>query len=231
MTLYIITNHNIGDFLLVGPSEWRPRYFSNVISDELDRAINITAEDEEKVPYSIEKGIIVRKCEVVYEPFDFATQQHEGPYITYPDEKDKQLGVAIATYKAADKHPTLMVEELKQKVANRRWIKENSFIDVVVGEKTISIDASRSNREALVRKYIAMNDEDCVKWKIRNDQWIEFTKAELQSVIKGVDEYIQKLFDEENVIIESAKAAKNREEFKQLIEMHRLNEPVFRGMN
>ena len=122
--MYVITDHNSGDFVILGPIAWNPRYISSILSDELDEDISVSKEDEARVPFVVHPGVIVRRCESVYEDINPKTQRHEGPVWAY-DTKHPSIQ-ATATWCAADKDIDTVRSELKAQVADIRWSKEHA---------------------------------------------------------------------------------------------------------
>jgi hypothetical protein len=214
--LFVITNHNSGNYVLIGPSEWRPRFFSNIISEEVELEVFITSEDEKKVPYSPVSGIVIRRCEVVHEDLNESTQYHDGPYWEYVKENDEDLGYAIAKFVAKDKHRELILNSIRKHTSKIRRKKEDVCIDVNLGNFTLSINTSRQNRDALIRKYISMDDHSNIKWKLNEDEWCVLSKNEIKNIIVKIEDYIQSIFDEENSIIEESEKCHSVEDLKNI---------------
>jgi hypothetical protein len=229
--MFVITNHKTGDYVLVGPSEWRPRFFSNIISEEVESTVIITSEDEKRVPYSPYEDIVIRRCKTIYEDVNESTQYHEGPFWEYIKEDEGDLGYAIATFTAKDKHKDLIINSIRKHAAKKRWEKENIYIDVNLGNYVLSVNTSRQNREALLRKYIIMDDHTNIKWKLKEDEWCVLSKNDVKNIITKTEDYIQNIFDEENLIVEEAKNCSSVEELKQIFTKYSIDYNPSLGRN
>ena len=64
--MYVITDHNTQNFVILGPIEWKPRYISDILSDELDQDIVITKDDESRVPFDVAPGVTIRDTSNCY---------------------------------------------------------------------------------------------------------------------------------------------------------------------
>ncbi len=194
--MYVITDHNNGNFVILGPIEWKPRYISDILYDELDEEIQVTKEDKERVPYEIAPGIKVRKCQTIFEELNTKIHRHEGPFWEYDDENmDIQ---ATATWKRTDKKLEIVKSEQKTVVAELRWKKENIGIKLTIQETEVWCDTSRDGRDIFLQKYLLMGDEEAIRWKFPQDIWLTLSKSELGYIVQEGALYIQSCFDWES---------------------------------
>lgn len=191
--MYVITDHNTQNFVILGPIEWKPRYISNVLSDELDNNIIVTKDDEARVPYEVSPGVKIRRCTAIYEDINPKIHRHEGPFWTY-DDSNQEIQ-ATATWAKADKNIDMVKAELKAVVADLRWKKENKGVVVNIQNTDIWCDTSRGNRDIFLQKYTLMNETDTINWKFPGDLWLNLSKQELGLIVLSGAQYIQSCFD------------------------------------
>lgn len=221
--MYIITDHRSETpFVITGPSEWRSKYFSFILSEELDENIVITEQDKERVPFFIRDGIAIRECEVVYEEINTAFQVYEGPSISFV-ENGSSIGSAIATYTAVFKDLELLKKEIRDIAAQDRWKNENLLIKIDLGEEQYYVSCSRESRDALTQKYITMDENSTVQWKFKH-RWAAVTKADILDILKKIDEHVQNEFNKEIDLVSLLDAASNVDDIKN-IALQRENTP------
>jgi hypothetical protein len=211
--MYVITDHNNQNFVILGPIAWKPRYISDILSDELDYSIVVTKEDEFRVPFEPAIGVKIRRCDSTYEDINPKTERHDGPYWTYDDSNSSIQ--AIAVWKRADKPIDLVKSELKNHVAAQRWAKESAGISITIQDVEVWCDTSRGNRDIFLQKYALMTDGDSIKWKFPNS-WLTLTKAELGLIVSKGGEYIQSCFDWEAACVERIEACTSLTELAAL---------------
>jgi hypothetical protein len=201
--MYVITDHNTQNFVILGPIEWKPRYISDILSDELDQDIVITREDETRVPFDVVPGVTIRKCISVYEEINTKIHRHEGPFWVYDDGNTEYQ--ATATWEQRDKSLESVKADLKNLVADIRWKKEATGVTLTIQGTEVWCDTSRGNRDIFLQKYTIMPDNTTINWKFQN-AWLELTKAELGTIVTEGSTYIQSCFDWEaaqSVIIDN----------------------------
>jgi len=213
--MYVITDHNSGDFVILGPIEWKPRYISSILSDELDVDIVVTAEDEARVPFVVHPGIVVRRCESVYETINPKIQRHEGPVWTY-DTKHPTVQ-ATATWNASDKDITIVRSELKAQVADIRWQKEHEGITLTLQDTQVWCETARGPRDIFVQKHSLMAEGENINWKFPNNTWINLSKSELGYIVSTSAAHIQSCFDWEAQQAQIIDACNTLEELDALI--------------
>lgn len=191
--MYVITDHNNGNFVILGPIEWKPRYISDVLSDELDQDITVTREDESLVPYEVVPGVKIRKCISEYQDINPKIHRHEGPFWVYDDANTEIQ--AVATWEQRDRDINEVKANLKNEVAFLRWKKEDKGVTLTIQNTTVWCDTSRGNRDIFLQKYTIMPDNTTINWKFPNNIWLELTKAELGYIVSEGANYIQTCFD------------------------------------
>lgn len=191
--MYVITDHNTQNFVILGPIEWRPRFISDILSDEFDEDIIVTKADEQRVPFEIIPGVKARRCETFYEEINSKIHRHDGPFWAYDDENPTVQ--AIASWIKADKPITQVKADLKSIAADMRWQKESKGIVLNIQNTDVWCDTSRGNRDIFLQKYTMMQDNDTINWKFPNDIWLNLTKSDLGLIVASGAAYIQSCFD------------------------------------
>ena len=202
--MYVITDHNNGNFVILGPVDWKPRYISDILSDEFDENITVTKEDALNVPYDIIPGVTARKCISVYENINTKIHRYEGPFWVYDDANEEYQ--AVATWEQRNKDINYVKAELKNLVADLRWAKEAKGVTLTIQGTEVWCDTARVNRDIFLQKYTIMPDNTTINWKFQNSVWLELTKAELGTIVSEGSTYIQSCFDweaEKSVIIDN----------------------------
>jgi hypothetical protein len=190
--LYVITNHNIQNFVVLGPIQWKPRYFSNIVSEEIGEDVTITDADKDRVPFDIVPGVTIRTCDVVHsieENYNGKIHHMQGPIWTYNED-----GTATATWYQENKNIDLVKGELKNIVAANRYEKEVSGFVATVCDKQVFLDTSRERRDAFQSKYLIMSDDETINWKFSNGT-LELSKENVLNIIMLINNHIQEWFD------------------------------------
>lgn len=210
---YVITDHNNQNFVILGPIEWKPNYIANVLTDELQVDITVTKDDQQRVPYEILPGVKVRRCQSTYDDINPKIQGHQGPVWTYDDSSEIQ---ATAHWFSVDLPINQVKSSLKAQLANLRWQKENTGIELLVQNTQVWCDTSRGNRDIFLQTYSIMNDNENIRWKFPNNIWLDLTKNELGYIVSEGAKYIQSCFDWEATQAAIVDACQTLNELDQL---------------
>ena len=216
---YVITNHNEGNFILLGPVPWNARYFSAIISDELDVVVSVTKEDENRIPFELADGVSIKRCYTEHiGELNPKIHKYEGPIWTYFEEPEILEGVeyqAKATYTVAEKNLNIIKDEMKSRVAEERWKRENKGVTVTIQGNDVWCDTSRGNRDIFMQKYILMGENDIIRWKFPS-MWLDLNKTELGTIVALGAGYIQQQFNWESDTVAQINAAENTSQLLQI---------------
>ena len=212
--MYVITDHNNGNFVILGPIEWKPRYISDILFDELDEEVAVTKEDEARVPYEVLPGVKVRRCETTYEEINSKIHTLDGPFWEYDDENEDVH--AVARWIKKDKPLDAVKLEQKAIVADLRWNRENNGVNLTIQDTDVWCDTSRGSRDIFLQKYMLMGETDTARWKFPNDIWLNLSKSELGYIVSEGSQYIQSCFDWESTWAETIDACSTLEELDAL---------------
>jgi hypothetical protein len=212
--MYVVTDHNNQNFVILGPIAWKPRYIGDIISDEIQEDVTVTQADESRVPFEPWPGITIRRCQIVHEPIkNPLIQVHQGPIWTYDDANP--LHQATATWHVTDRDISQVKQTLKTQVAEIRWKKETQGAMVNIQGHDVWCDTSRGNRDVFLQKFMLMGDTDTVRWKFPS-RWLVLSKAELGYIVSLGAAYIQSCFDWENDQYERIDACETLAELAEL---------------
>jgi hypothetical protein len=213
--MYVVTDHNQQNFVILGPISWKPRYISDIISDELQEDVTVTQADESRVPFEPYPGVKIRKCITNYAPIaNSLIQVHQGPFWTYDDLNPEFQ--ATATWVTMPRDIRMVKSELKNKVADIRWKKENLGVTLTIQEVEVWCDTSRGNRDIFLQKFMLMGDTDQINWKFPQT-WLTLTKSELGLIVAQGGEYIQSCFDWEKEQVTIVDACETLEQLAELV--------------
>lgn len=177
--------------VLLGPMSWRQR----MLQDEINQLVD---EGELSVKYEVppvEVGYVnlgdnVEIFPVTMEPpaFDALFQSIAGPFWTFTSNS------ATGSYTVHDGDIASIKGNLKNILAVIRYNKEQTPFAHTVQGQTVTLDASRENRNVFVQKYQFMADTDTVDWKFP-ETWLTLTRAELGEIVLAGANHIQTQFD------------------------------------
>lgn len=181
--------------LLLGPMDWRPRFFQSEINDLVDNGDLTTdwiAPPVEPGYVNLGNGFeIFLVLETSKPDFDNDFSQLAGPYFTYDSEG------AYESYSIIDHSIDTVKNNLKDLAGKVRQHKENvtdTIAKISVQNKTVSVDVKK-DVHTLIHKHYAMNDfATPVKVKF-NEGWMQLTKQDLSKIISETNLHVQKHAD------------------------------------
>jgi hypothetical protein len=188
--------HDGTDFVLLGPMEWRPRFFQSCLRDDLEIDFN--------VPLSNDTGeaIIVNEIARIIPVTDigitgeFNPKIHHliGPYYNFYDT------YAEMYHTVQDKPIEVVREELKSIIASNRYKYEILGININIQDKDISLLTTRADRGLYLQAY--QLGTDSVNWKF-GTEFLTLSNIELGTIVQAIILHVQSAFDwEANKIIE-----------------------------
>jgi len=213
--MYVVTDHNSQNFVILGPINWKPRYIGDIISDELQEDVTVTQADEARVPFEPYPGVKIRKCITNYEEItNSLIQVHQGPFWTYDDQNSEYQ--AVAQWNTIPRDINEVRKILKDKVADIRWKKESQGVTLEIQSHSVWCDTSRGNRDVFLQKYVMMGEDDTVNWKFPQ-MWLTLTKTELGFIVSSGAAYIQSCFDWENAQVSLIDSCETLEQLAELV--------------
>ena len=119
--MYVIIDSNDNNRIVLGPMEWRPKYFSLVLSDEYDQEIAVSQGSANLVPYEIISGVVIRECDTSYPSIDPDIEDYSGPSWTVHAN-----GSATAVWGKVDKPLHIIKDNYRARAAAERYNKETT---------------------------------------------------------------------------------------------------------
>ena len=204
--MYAIVHKNR---VIVGPMEWKQKYFTDVLKIRHRIEANIPGAAPEILPYIIDTDTKI--CNVIENKpdIDFMTEYHYGPLW------DLSSDIVIANYDVKDIEIHDARNNYRIIAANERYKKEVSGLKVIIQNTEVSIDTSREGRTIFIQKLLTMQDSDIINWKFP-ETWLSISKTELQSIVKAASDYIQTAFDWEKTINILINNAQTKQQLKEI---------------
>lgn len=210
MAEYIIVKNR--EQVLLGPMPWRQRMFQSEINDLYDEG-ELTVKYEVppiEISYAdLGDGIEIFPVNMIVISYDPLYQALSGPFWSF----DSNL--AIGSYNVIDGDINSIKGNLKNILANIRYNKEQTPFTMTVQGQTVTVDASRENRNIFVQKYQFMSDTDTVDWKFP-ETWLTLTKSDLGSIVLAGANYIQDQFNWEKEYVDRIDNATTINELKTI---------------
>lgn len=197
--------------VLVGPAEWDSSLFSAVLSDYLDSETYVLDSYREELPKIFGEEIYLYRCLVKEEKYNPFTQML-GTATWSIDEK---TGMRVCDYKAVDKSILDVRSEARRLIANERWKKENTKIEVNLNGTDVIVSTDRELRKSLYHKLVVA-EEGYFNWKFKNTV-MSINTEDLKFLIKKIDEHIQKSYEWESSLVDQIRASNNNMEIEQIL--------------
>jgi hypothetical protein len=231
--------------IVTGPRDWNPRYFEYFIQQDcgietslpndpivepiiLSDTVKLLPTLDETPPtinplfetlvgpkfkyggsgepsYTVTYETTVTNINELGEPIEEIIEQTNTQYNNY-----------IMYYDAEDLSINTAKNNLKQIVANNRWTKENASIDRQVGPYNLTIYTDRGSRTAYTQALVFATDTYSAQWKFPQG-FVTLNKAELQTVVDEVVDYVQSCFDWESDKVSEIDSKTTIEELEQII--------------
>jgi hypothetical protein len=185
--MFVIVHNNQ---VILGPMPWRKLFFENIIMEDCE--VEVTLPQKNDAPYTVNDEIVILPARYTHEDFNPVTQKHNGPFWTITDTE------AVGNFVTLDKDLDHVKSELKQLVADKRWIKEVGGIKVTFNGTEYSVDTSRDGRKVYIEQ-LQMNSTS-YDWKF-NEGYVTLTNSDLQSIVSSINQHLQSCFAEERTRI------------------------------
>ena len=207
--MYVIIDSNDNNRIVLGPMEWRPKYFSLVLSDEYDQEIAVSQGSANLVPFEIISGVVIRECDTSYPSIDPDIEDYSGPSWTVHAN-----GSATAVWGKVDKPLHIIKDNYLAKAAAERYNKETTSFKVVIGGKEYTQITSRDDRGIFI---LLMNSiltpNKTLSWKFV-EGFVDLAKADVTAVLTAYVNHVQTRFDWEKTKLDTIKASTTKEQIK-----------------
>jgi hypothetical protein len=206
--MYLITHHNK---IILGPIEWNASFIASVLQNDLDldeRPV-VLPSDVFKVPFYILPEIYVRNAVIEKPSYNSKIQKFGGVEWTF-DENN-----GYANYSIINKDIEEVKGELKNAAASKRWVRENTVINLTINDVDVSISTARENRRVFFDKLLVMGANDVCSWKF-DGCWIDLSKEDIYNIVKSIDNTVQDAFNWEVNKIDEIYACNTLSELDQI---------------
>lgn len=199
--------------LILGPIRYNHRLINSELED-LEIDLRVLSKSYEDVPiYFDDKTSLIPAVEII-PPYDGRFQGMGNFEWEIIKENDIPVRV-VMTYPIIDKSLEQIKAEYKSQVAPIRREKENTFIDLVIGETTVTVSTSREERLSYVSKLVSSPGPH--NFKFGENVWLQITTAELEYIIQQIDLKVQEAFDWELSKVQEIDACTTGEEVYDVI--------------
>lgn len=206
MASYLLVENR--QIIHLGPMEWRQRFFQSELNDlEVEFTVPPVEQGYIKINDNFEFIPVVSVEIPEYDMFE----ELVGPTWNYDNNQ------AVGIYTKQQGNISAAKGNMKTIAASKRYEKENAPFTITVQGQSVSVDASRDNRNIFIQKYQLMADTDTVQWKFP-EGWLTLTKAELGEVVLAGANHIQAQFDWEKSIIDQIDATDDVPTLKLILE-------------
>lgn len=182
------------DFVLLGPMEWRPRFFQSCLRDDLEIDFNVPLSNDtgEAIIVNDIARIIPVKDIGITADFNPKTQHLIGPFYNFYET------YAEMYHNVQDKSIEVVKSELKPIIAANRYRYEVMGITVNIQDKDISILTTREDRGLYLQAFQLGTDN--VNWKF-GSEFLTLSNTELSLIVESVVSHVQSAFDWESTKI------------------------------
>ena len=202
--------------LLLGPMNWRPRFFQSEINDLVDNGdltTDWTAPPVEPGYVDLGSGFELFPVVDTTKPeFDNDFEQLAGPFFTYSDNGAHESYTTIA-------HGVDTVKNnLKDLAAKVRYHKESSLDSIAkvqIQGKTVSVATNTDAMHKIVHQHVAMADGSVANVKFP-EGWVQASKSDLGKIVADTHAHLQKFADWEHAIHVKIEAASTTNALKDI---------------
>lgn len=207
--------------LILGPIKYNYRMINSDLED-LEVNAKVSPRDYENVPIQLDENTHLLSAVEIIPSYDGRFSGLGNFEWEIIQENEVPVRVEM-TYSINDKSLEQIKEEYKSQVTPIRREKENTVIDVVIGNNTISVSTSRESRLSFISK--SLSSSGSYNFKFDNGIWLEVTTTELETIISQIDAKVQEAFDWEYLKLQEIDACISGEEVYAVI-LREPQEPV-----
>ena len=196
MAYLLIEKLNDGtDVVLLGPMEWRPRFFQSCLRDdlEIDFQVPLSNDNNEAIIVNeIARIIPVTDIGIMGE-YNQKIHHLDGPYYNM-----SQLSAEVY-HNVKDKPIEFVKDELKLILSANRYRYETMGIQLSIQSKIVVALTTREDRWLYLQAF--QLGKDNINWKF-GSEFLTLTNTELGQIVDGVVNHVQATFDWETLKID-----------------------------
>lgn len=193
----------------VGPRIWSWSVFFDYLSDESLPTTDLPKSAPDQPIVTDEWKILPTSAPTMPDWIDEPYEQLAGPFWTVHDDH------VTGYYSTAPVDIEAVKGVLREKVSNNRYKVETSEFDYTIGSDTVTVDASRENRNNYFIKSLELNDGESILWKFRQG-WFNTSKTDFYNINQILKIQIQSSFDWENQVHQQIGNSQTIEELKSI---------------
>lgn len=175
--------------VILGPMNWNRFRFEDIILEDCDVNTTLPSRNDSYTVIEVSPEIRILPVQHTANPeFNPSIEILHGPFWNFTDTH------AVMSYQPVPMTVDAAKNQLKSKLADLRWQRENTSIKVNIQNVTVTVDISRTVRDTMIQKYLLMSDTDVINWKFP-ETWINLTKSDLHHVVGILTQHVQAQFD------------------------------------
>lgn len=192
-----------------GPRPWSSFSIEQVVEFQAGKTIYLSPTQPHLGVLDESIGLtILQVDENTKPPYDPVFEQLAGP--SYNNNVEQQKTSLVWT--VVEEFVPYALIKLKNEVANRRWNRETSGVDVEIDGKQYKFDTSRAGRERLIIQSLI---DQPFNWKLGND-WVSLTPEKAKQVVASINDHVQNAFEWEAKIVEQINRCETIEQAKDI---------------
>lgn len=179
------------DYVVLGPMNWRPSFFTSCLRDDLEINFNVPMTCPEKAIFITDNVKIVPvRDTIITDSYNEKIQELQGPFYTFFED------YVEIRYKPVDKPIEIIKDNLKKQIASNRYKYETKGIEVSLNGSIINITTSRNEREIFLQAY--QLGKDNINWKF-GESFLTLSNQDLKVIVDSISSHVQSTFDWEKL--------------------------------
>lgn len=209
--MYVIIDSNDNNRIVLGPMEWKPKYFSLVLSDEYDQEITVSQGSANLVPFEVISGVVIRECDTSYPDVDPDIEEYSGPSWTVHAN-----GSATAVWGKVDKPLHIIKDNFLAKASAERYVRETTSFKVTINgiEYTQSTAFGDRGIFTLLLAYV-LKPNTSINWKFL-EGFVVLNKSNIEILLNAYNDHIQSNFTWGKRKVDTIKASTTKEQIKAI---------------
>lgn len=178
------------DYVVLGPMNWRPSFFTSCLRDDLEINFSVPMTCPEKAIFISDTVRIIPVSEpIITDNYNSKLQNLIGPrYEFFEDRANMFLD-------PEDKPIEIVKKELKEIISSNRYRYETKGITSTIQGKEIQLSTSRENRDIFLNSY--QSGKDSISWKF-GDSFFVLSNEELKILSEEISNHVQSTFNWEH---------------------------------
>jgi len=184
----IVYNGNV----ILGPMVWNARRFSEVINEEAGVSTVLNLKNDEETVVTVNDEIKIYPVTSEPDPdYNKRTQYLHGPFWTFTDTH------AVSSM-TVENYPIDAIRNfMRQEVANARWKKQYSDIEVTINGNAYKFPTDPLTRVSF--HHYLTSGINKINWKINQQTWIELTSEHISVIFNKIVDNLQSSFEWESL--------------------------------